>query len=126
MSYSRRLKEPLSLLYVAVECDWLRRNSIHVDGSASGNSATTGCLRTAKRTAAYMDVGGALRTHYRCPNTAACLPRLRSVQSLPEKAEVLSPPGTDAFRGLFLCLFLYLALAPGRSTDRDSRLQAVW
>jgi hypothetical protein len=36
---------------------------IHVDGSASGISATTGFLRTAKRKAAGMDASGALRIH---------------------------------------------------------------
>jgi hypothetical protein len=84
MSYSRRLKESLSLLYAAIERDWYRVYLIHVDGSASGNSATTGYLRTTKRLAAYMEVGGTLRIHFGAPNAAASPPRLRSVQSLPE------------------------------------------
>jgi hypothetical protein len=100
MSYSRRLKEQLSLLYAAVERDWLRSHLIHVDGSAFGNSATTGYLRTAKRLAAYKEVGGTLRTHFGAPN-AACLPRLRSVQSLPEKAESLAPLGQMLSGGIF-------------------------
>ncbi len=101
MSYSRRLKESLSLLYAAVERDWLRKHLIHVDGSASGYFASGGCLRAAKRKVAYMEVGGTLRTHTGAPNAAKCVPRLRSVQSLPDEAEVLRPPGTHAFRGLF-------------------------
>jgi len=101
MSYSRRLKELLSLLYAAVERDWLREYSIHVDGSASGNSPTTGYLRTAKRLAAYMEVGGTLRTYFGAPN-AALAAAIAERPIAPGRSRVLCPPGTYAFRGLFL------------------------
>ena len=40
----------------------------------------------------------------RTPDRAAAKPRRSwSVQSLPEKYRVLSPPGTQRFRGLFFC-----------------------
>jgi hypothetical protein len=47
-----------------------------------------------------MDVGGSLRKHFGAPN-AVDMPRLRSVQSLPEDAESFAPLGHTLSGGFF-------------------------
>ena len=65
MSYSRPLKDSMKWRGDAASPSNYQeiRETIHVDGSAPGLSATTEILRTAKRLAAGMDAGGALRTY---------------------------------------------------------------
>ena len=104
MSYSRRLKESLSLLYAAVERDWLERLFDPRGWVRIWEFRDDGILRTAKLTAAYMDVRGLLRTHFGAPNAALAKPVAPVAERpiAPGTSRVLCPPGTYAFRGHFL------------------------
>jgi hypothetical protein len=82
------------------------RRFIHVDGSAPGNAATTGFLRTTKRKTAGKEACGTLRIYQctgpgdRCPVTGpAAVPR----PIAPGKASCPSPPWDAAFPGAFFC-----------------------
>jgi len=90
--------------------------TIHVDGSASGDPATTRFLRTAKRSAARKEVSGTLRTNRaRQPLRSRTRGDRAATERpiAPGKVSCPSPPWDAAFPGAFFARRSHFSLQYG-------------